>query len=183
MAAVLELNPSTDGEETVSVEWTPPLEHVTAAEMMTREVAAVTETATLREIAELLVARRISAVPVVNDAGKLVGMVSESDLIDEEKRRIRLPRTLLFGVFPILEDAVRQAYNDGEALTAADLMTRHPFTLPESAPAEAVAEEMVARKINHVPITRGECLVGIIARSDVLRAIQAGWKRASGRSR
>src|SRR5947209_890315 len=118
------------GANVLSVGWEPAMEELTAGEIMTRDVATVGPSATLREIAELLAARRISAAPVVDPHGRVVGMISETDLVDEEKRRVRLPRALLFGVFPILEEAVRAAYDEGEMLTAEDLMTRHVFTLP-----------------------------------------------------
>lgn len=127
--------------------------------------------------------KRISAVPVVDDQRAILGMVSESDLIDEEKRRVRLPRTLLYGIYPILEEALREAYSESETLSARDLMTRRVFTMPEDAPARWVAEEMVSRKINHIPITSDGKLVGIIARADLLRAIRKHWKEPEGTHR
>jgi len=145
----------------------------TAGDIMTPEVVAVTPKTSLREIAELLMQHRISGVPVVEPDGSVVGIVSESDLIDEEKRRVRLPRTALFGVFLIPEKVLREAYEEGDRLTARDLMTRKVFTLPESVPAREVIAEMLARKINRIPITRNGKLVGIVARADALRAIEA----------
>lgn len=162
---------------TVTVEWVPPMHEFTAADVMNPRVVAVTPGTSLSAIVELFVEYRISGAPVVNLAGEVVGMVSETDLIDEEKRRIRLPRSLLFGVYPILEEAVREAYDESLSLTARDLMTQPAFVVPEEMPARQVADELVTRKINHVPVTRDGQLVGIIARSDLLRAIQAEWRR------
>ena len=159
---------------TVTVEWEPALQELTAAEVMNPDVVAVAPGTPLNTIVEQLAEYRISAAPVINVAGEVIGMVSETDLIDEEKRRVRLPRTLLFGVFPILEEAVREAYDEGLNLTARDLMTHPVFVAPEEMPARQVADEMITRKINHVPVTRNGCLVGIIARTDLLRAMQAG---------
>jgi CBS domain-containing protein/quercetin dioxygenase-like cupin family protein len=162
---------------TVTVEWVPALQELTAADVMNPLVVAATPSTSLRAIVELFVEHRISAAPVVNEAGEVVGMVSETDLIDEGKRRIPLPRTLLFGVYPILEEAVREAYDESLSLTARDLMTQPVFVVPEEMPARQVADELVTRKINHVPVTRDGLLVGIIARSDLLRAVQAEWRR------
>jgi CBS domain-containing protein len=154
------------------------MQELRAGDIMTRDVASVSLDTPLRAIVDRLVERRISAVPVV-DGGRVVGMVSETDLIDEEKRRVRLPRTLLFGVLPILEEAVREAYDEGASLTARDLMTREVFTVPVDTPARAVAEAMVTRKVNHVPVTSHGQLAGIIARADILRAVQAQWERSA----
>jgi CBS domain-containing protein/quercetin dioxygenase-like cupin family protein len=162
---------------TVTVEWEPALQELTAAEVMNPAVVALAPGTPLNTIVEQLAEYRISAAPVINVVGEVIGMVSETDLIDEEKRRVRLPRTLLFGVFPILEEAVRGAYDEGLNLTARDLMTHPVFVAPEDLPARQVADEMIARKINHVPVTRNGRLVGIIARADLLRAMQAGRKQ------
>ena len=176
--------PSNDGrkaarERTTAVEWVPAMQELTAGDLMNPSVVAVSPDTSLREIVERLVEHGISAAPVVDAERAVIGMVSETDLIDEEKRRVRLPRTLLFGVFPIVEEAVREAYDEGASLTARDLMTRHVFTVPEAMPARTVAEEMVTRKINHVPVTHAGRLVGIIARADILRAVQEQWNRAA----
>lgn len=170
--------PESVREDTTVVAWVPAMQELTAGDIMTRDVVSVSPDTPLREIVDRLVERRISAAPVL-EQGRVVGLVSETDLIDEEKRRVRLPRTLLFGVLPILEEAVREAYDEAVSLTARDLMTRKVFTVPRETPARAVADAMVTRKVNHVPVTRDGRLVGIIARADILRAVQAQWERSA----
>lgn len=162
-----------------SVQWTPEMRELTAADIMTTNVVTVSRETPLQKIVERLVDRGISAVPVVTRDMVVVGLVSQTDLIDEEKRRVKLPRTLLFGVLPTLEQAVRAVYEEGQGLTAEDLMTEPAFTLPDETPARAVIEQMVTRKINHVPITRDGRLAGIVARADALRAIQMEWRNRS----
>lgn len=147
------------------------LDDRTAGEIMTRDVVSVTPETTLHEIAELLIARNISGVPVVDTHGAVVGIVSETDLINEEKRRVAIPRSLLFGVFTIPESALREAFADGESLTAADLMTRHPYTVQEDTSAREVCRALVERQVNRVPVVREGRLVGVITRADVLRAL------------
>lgn len=112
---------------------------------------------------------------------KVVGIVSESDLIDEEKRRVHLPRTALFGVFLVPEKVLQEAYEEGDRLAARDLMTRNVVTLPEETPAREVVVEMLARKVNRIPITCQGKLVGIITRGDALRAIEGHWHKVSTR--
>lgn len=147
------------------------LDQRTAGEIMTRDVVSVTPETTLREITDLLIARNISGVPVVDAHGAVVGVVSETDLINEDKRRVAIPRSLLFGVFTIPESALREAFADGETLTANDLMTRHPYTVHEDASAREVCRALVERNINRVPVVRDNRLVGVITRTDVLRAL------------
>ncbi|MCC2670874.1 MAG: hypothetical protein K0Q72_3345, partial [Armatimonadetes bacterium] len=77
---------------TVTVEWEPALQELTAAEVMNPAVVALAPGTPLNTIVEQLAECRISAAPVINVAGEVIGMVSETDLIDEEKRRVRLPR-------------------------------------------------------------------------------------------
>lgn len=154
------------------------MDDLTAADIMTREVISVAPDTTLREIAELLIRHRISGVPVVDANRHVIGTVSETDLIDEEKRRQKLPRLMLFGVWTVPEDAVERAFDQGDDLTAQDMMTRQPLTLPDHTPAREVAQEMVGRKVNRIPITHDDRLVGIVTRADVLRALEAHWRRS-----
>jgi CBS domain-containing protein len=155
------------------------MDDLTAADIMTTHVVTVTPDTTLGAVAELLVAHHISGVPVVEPDGTLVGILSETDLIDENKRRVKLPRTALFGVVLLPEALIREAWDEGNDLCAADLMSKRVFSLTEEAPAREVAGEMLSRKINRIPITRDGRLVGIITRSDLLRAVQAHWQKPS----
>jgi len=148
---------------------------LTAADIMTREVVTVPPDASLREVANLLVERNISGVPVVSREGELLGIVSETDLINSEKRRVRLPRTSLFGLLPIADDLIREAYDEGSNLTARDLMTTRLHTLPVHTPAQEVVNALVARRVNRIPILDGGRLVGIVTRNDALRALQKEW--------
>jgi predicted transcriptional regulator len=100
-----------------------------------------------KEAAALLVRRKISAVPVVDGAGDLVGIVSEADLVQLETAPDRVP------------DAVRE------------VMTRHVWTTPPEADAAEVARLMLEKRIRSVPIVEGNHIVGIVARRDLLRVI------------
>ena len=75
------------------------MQNKTAGEVMTRDVIVLTPEMTLREAAELLATKAISGAPVVDEDGKVVGMLSESDLISEAKKRAALPRVAAFGFF------------------------------------------------------------------------------------
>jgi CBS domain-containing protein len=70
----------------------------------------------------------------------------------------------------VLRDAARQ----GKILTAADLMTRKLITATEEMPVHEVADLMVRHRINHVPVTRDDRLMGIVARGDLVRELVGG---------
>ncbi|BCW98023.1 MAG: CBS domain-containing protein [Armatimonadota bacterium] len=141
---------------------------LTAADVMTREVITVSADATLREVAEILTQAGISGAPVVDADGRLVGIISESDLLNEEKRREALPRTALYGAVPVSEEKLMRAYKGGMSLKAWDLMTRDVITADEDTPADEVCDLMITNRVNRIPVVRDGKPVGIITRSDLL---------------
>jgi CBS domain-containing protein len=141
---------------------------------MTTEVHTVREDTSLEEIGRLLAAHRISGAPVVDDEGRVVGMVSEADLIDEHKRDAHIPRFALYGVFTLPEDVLKKAFDSGKKLKARDVMTKRVATSTEDRPVHELADTMVRRHINRVPILRDGKLVGIVSRGDLVRAMAEG---------
>jgi CBS domain-containing protein len=147
--------------------------HLKAKDVMTREVKTVTPQATLREAAELLATQGISGAPVVDETGRVVGVISESDILDSKKRYKALPRMALWGLRPIPEDFLREAYQEGLSLQVESLMSRNVITAEEETPLEELAHLMVSHRINRVPILREGKLVGIVTREDALRGLLA----------
>ncbi|MCS6892354.1 MAG: CBS domain-containing protein [Rhodovarius sp.] len=142
----------------------------TAGELMTRRVITVPPSATVAEIARLLCERGISAVPVVSPEGKVLGIVTEADLIrrlagvEDEK-----PGWLASLFADPAESAERYARTHGA--TAADIMTRDPATVSPQDTAAHVAQEMERRHIRRLLVVEEGRLLGIISRADLLRAL------------
>jgi CBS domain-containing protein len=155
------------------------MDRLTARDVMTAEVLAVPVETSLEEIAQLLAEHHISGVPVVDEQRHVIGIVSEADLIDEHKREWHIPRTALYGLFLIPEDVLMKAYEGGRGLTARDVMTKKVTTASEDTSFHELADMMVMRHINRVPIVREGKLVGIVCRGDLVRALAQG-KGASG---
>jgi CBS domain-containing protein len=131
--------------------------HARVRDVMTTGVVAVGPGASFGHLASLLRAHRVSGLPVVDDDGIVLGVVSEADLLEVEAARDRHG--------PL---ARRKPASPGE-LTARDLMTRPAVT---TSPAELVSDAgrlMSSRKLRRLPVVDGQGrLVGIVSRSDVL---------------
>jgi len=135
------------------------------AELMTPDVLTVTPETPLKDVAELLSARGISGAPVVDEAGRVLGVVSEADILAKERRppkQARLGR-LLGHTEP--GDAKAAARTAGEAMTAPAL------TIAPDRRVDAVAAVMLDRGVNRLPVVgRDGALVGIVTRADLVRA-------------
>jgi CBS domain-containing protein len=137
----------------------------TVNEVMTTHVVAVTKDASFRDMAGLLRRHRVSAFPVVDADGKVIGVVSEADMLPKE--------ALLagFGNQPPA-GAVAEPHNDfakAAGVTAASIMTRAPITITPDEPVTSAARLMYSCKVKSLPVvTEHGHLVGIISRADVL---------------
>ncbi|MFW6204751.1 MAG: CBS domain-containing protein [Actinomycetota bacterium] len=118
---------------------------VQAGEIMTAPVVTVRPDTSVREIAQTLGRHRISAVPVVDDGGAVVGLVSEYDLIARQ------------------------------GATARDVMTTAVVSVTETTSVDDVRHLLVERRIRRVPVISGGSLVGIISRADVVAFLATEW--------
>ncbi|BCY09402.1 CBS domain-containing protein [Actinoplanes sp. L3-i22] len=133
-------------------------------DVMTRDVVSVTEDASYRELVDLLVGKRISAVPVVDALGRVAGVVSEADLLRKiEYAGVDHPR--------ILERRRRRDQRaKASARTAAGLMSAPPVVAMGRTSIAAAARRMDAHHVKRLPVTDDlGRLVGIASRGDLLR--------------
>jgi len=136
---------------------------------MTREVRTVTPTATLTEIATLMMRQRIRRLPVLSAAGErstLLGIVTHSDVLHAFP-----PDINPFAINAAESMAAIAAIADRVKLTAADLMAREPRTTTPDAPLESAARVMRDHKIGALPVLSNYALVGLITESDIFRAM------------
>jgi len=134
-------------------------------DVMTREVLTVEPQTPIKEVARLLVERRISGAPVVEADGTLVGVVSESDILVKE--RDRAGTTSLLAHF-LDQNAPDRAKHD--ACDAADAMTAPPVTIRRGRPVHEAAALMLDRGVNRLPVVDEHSrLVGIVTRADLVR--------------
>jgi CBS domain-containing protein len=150
----------------------------TAAEIMDRDVPTVTPDDDARAAIELLSRNDLSAVPVVDSDRRVVGIVSESDLVlSDEEEDLHLPHYLnIMGgiVFVGSMKGFEERLNKAFATRVSELMTPDPFTAEESDDAERVGRLIAEKHHNHLPVVDGDGrLAGLVTRADVLAALVA----------
>jgi CBS-domain-containing membrane protein len=134
--------------------------NATVKDVMTTEVVAIRSETTFKEMAAALRRYRVSALPVVDDAGRVLGVVSEADLLAKEA---------LADPGPVAELVHRKDLRKAEGLTADDLMTREAVTASPDDPIEQAARMMHFMRVKRLPVVdSGGQLVGFVSRADVL---------------
>jgi CBS domain-containing protein len=141
-----------------------------AHQIMTQPVFTVLPEATVLEAANFMLRRHISGLPVVDAAGKLVGIVSEGDFIRRseigtQRKRNRLLKFIL-GPGQAATDFVHE-----HGCRIAEIMTPDPVTVSEDTPLETIVTLMEKNKLKRLPVMRGEKLVGIVSRANLLQAV------------
>ncbi len=150
---------------------------LTAKDLMSSNVIAVTLDTSVRELARILADNRISGAPVVDGAGGLVGVVTESDLIFQNKK-LHIPTAwAILDAFIFLEDPdkMEREMQKMAGTTVADICTRKPVTVQEDTPLEEVATLMAEKKVHTLPVLdKAGQLVGVLGKSDLIRMIAEG---------
>jgi CBS domain-containing protein len=145
---------------------------VTAGDLMTRDVAVVHPETSLLQAVRLMAQRRISGMPVLDDAGNIIGMLSEGDLVrwheGHTEKQAHWLDMLAEGtdLAPAFLEGIREQRHKVKSVMAHDAAT-----VVENTPAREIARLMCDRNIKRVPVVRDGKLVGIVARSDLVRAL------------
>ena len=144
-----------------------------AADVMTREVITVTSETTLRELAAILSQKHINGVPVVDDEGDLLGVVCESDLVNQN-RPLHIPTVfvILDSVIP-LENPWRmeKEFKRLTATTVGEIYSRPAVTIKPDTDLSDVARIMSEKKIYTIPVVDRGKLVGVLGKADVIRSL------------
>ncbi len=134
----------------------------TVRDVMTRRVVAVRKDASFKEMAAMLRSSRISAFPVVDEAGRVIGVVSEADMLVKEA--VQAQGTSLIAALRHIREEDKAA-----GITAGDLMTAPAVTIGPDAPVQEAARRMYDRRVKRLPVVnQAGKLVGIVSRADVL---------------
>ncbi len=117
---------------------------MTAKDIMTRDIITVSPTMSVKELAMTLIKNQISGAPVSSRNGEIVGVVSEADIVAKKGKDVRA------------------------------IMTKQIISVKEETPVEEIAQLMTTHKIKRLPVMRGDKVVGIVSRADIVSAIALG---------
>jgi CBS domain-containing protein len=142
---------------------------LTVRDVMTRSVVSVHRSTPLKDVARALIDNGISAVPVLDMDGAVLGVVSEADLLVKEQGAGAIRHRPLARFLGESRESRDQLVKLG-AITAAEAMTAPAITIASSRPIHQAAAIMTARRVNRLPVVDDGRLVGIVSRADLVRA-------------
>jgi len=142
-------------------------------DIMSHEVVTVSADTSVREVAQIMVSKGLTGVPVIDRTGKLIGIVTQGDLIVRDAtvhfpRYIQILDSFIYFDRPKkTEEELRRALG----VTASDIMSSPVVTVAPDTTVEAVATVMVDKKVNPVPVVRAGVIVGLVTRADLVALI------------
>jgi CBS domain-containing protein len=149
-----------------------------AADVMTTNICVAAPEAPIQEIAREMLDRRISGVPVVDDDDRVLGIVSEGDLV--RRAELGTDRRSWWLDLVSSDRTLASDYLKTHGRTARDVMSQPAVVVEESAELAEVAQLLESKRIKRVPVVRDGRLVGIVSRADIVRALIAAgpdWAR------
>lgn len=145
-----------------------------AKDIMETAVITVGPDTTVEELADVLVNNKVSGVPVVDEEGNLLGIVTEGDLLHKEiSPRVPITISPVFGGLASLKD-FEKYQSDMKKLSAtkaSEIMTTKLYTVQETADIKEIASLMVDNKVNRIPVLIGTKLAGIVSRADIIKTL------------
>ncbi|MHB9075142.1 MAG: CBS domain-containing protein [Desulfobaccales bacterium] len=144
-----------------------------ARNIMTIDVLTVSPETSISELSKLLENRKIGGVPVVDKDGRLVGVITQSDLV-ERARDLEMPPAINILDLHIYLQIPSHLFHKVEKMlgtTVGDCMTENPVTVAPDTPVSKVAALMAKQKVHTLPVVEGTKLVGIIGKMDLVRSM------------
>lgn len=141
-------------------------------EIMTRQVHTARPDTTVGEIARLMTRERISGVPIVDGEGRLIGIVSETDLLHRAETGTERKRKWWVALFLDGDQQARE-YIKGHGQTAGDIMSKFVVSVDENASLAEVANTLDKNNLKRAPVLGAGKLVGMVTRGDLVKAVAA----------
>ena len=149
---------------------------LTARQLMSKDVITVTRETEVRELAKIFSENKISGAPVLDEQGKLIGVVTESDLIYQNKK-VHIPTAvaILDAVFYLETPAkMEQELKKISGTKVRDIFAPEAISVEPDTPLDEVATLMAEKHIHTLPVLDNNSLVGVIGKSDIIRMIAQG---------
>ncbi|WP_045222736.1 CBS domain-containing protein [Desulfonatronum thioautotrophicum] len=145
----------------------------TAKDIMTRDVVTVTPDTDVNAAAKILLEKDFNGLPVLDEQGKLVGVLCQSDLVVQQ-REFPLPSffTLLGGFVALTSlSQLQRAVDKMAATKVSQAMTADPISVTPDTPVNKLADLMVDNKYHTIPVLEDDKLVGVVGKKDILRLL------------
>lgn len=146
---------------------------LTAKDIMTTKVITVKRDTSIEDLSALLVQHEISGAPVVDDAGALIGIITENDLISRNKR-LHIPTVVSFLDAAIYLESSRKFEQEVKRMCATlvgDIFNAKVVSIAEETTLVDIATIMAEKKIHILPVVRDNKIVGIVGKRDMVKAI------------
>ena len=150
-----------------------------AADLMTREIVTVRPETPLADAIRLMLEHRVSGLPVVDGDGQLVGLLTEGDLLHRAETGTDAVRLGWLKAL-LARGRMAEQYVHTHGRRVRDAMARDVLTVGEASPLDGIIRIMESRHVRRVPVVEGGRLVGIVSRSDLVRALGALLERPAG---
>lgn len=141
-----------------------------AKDIMTTNVTKVAKDTPAKEIAKLLIEKRISGVPVVDEHGCILGVVTERDLLFKKKEPMSVSLVYQYGEY-LDPEQVGEEWRKIRGSKAEEIMSKNTICLPEDTPGAKIASIMIKEGVKRVFIVRGKQLVGVVSKADILKDV------------
>jgi len=142
-------------------------------DIMTKDVVTVTKETTVMELAEIFAKRHLSSLPVVDQDGVLVGIVTETDLVEQDKN-LHIPTVISIFDWVIYLESDKKFEKELKKMTGrtvGDIYSADVVTVAPDSSIADVADLLSSRKINALPVVAGNKLAGIVSRIDLIRSM------------
>ncbi len=140
---------------------------IKAKDIMTSNVVTLKKEMGVEEAAEILLEKGVGGAPVVDDAGNVIGMVTESDLIMEDVKLHLLSGIIYLESIKAFEEKLKKAV----AVKVEDVMSKKVISVTEDTSIEDIATLMIEKGISRLPVMREGKLVGLVSKRDIVRTI------------
>jgi CBS domain-containing protein len=142
------------------------MDELTAGDLMSTKVVTVSPTATVVDAAKLMLEHRISGLPVVDEMRKLVGVITEGDLLQRIEIGTDDENPVDFFGLEVAQQFIKEHGRYVE-----DVMTPEVVTVAENTPLAEIAGLLHSKRLKRVPVTNDGHVVGVVSRADILRVL------------
>lgn len=146
---------------------------LTASDIMTTQIHTVHQDTEIADLAKLFVEHKVNAMPVVDDNGSLVGMVTQTDLVEQDKP-LHIPTVISLFDWVIYLESPKKFSEEVRKVTArkvGEICATDVVTCTSETPVSTVASLMVDNKVHLIPVVTDGQMVGVVARLDVIRSM------------